>query len=517
MTCCSDPPDVHLAVGPSQVVQVVNTHIRMYTKSGSVLSSTELGTFFGADSTWFFTDPRVLYDATSGRFFLTVAGSEGDPTTATTGLLWVAVSTSSDPTEVWKAWLYTFSGSFPDYPASGVSDDKFAVAATAFALPGPGSFLGAEKVVFNKSQLVSGAASPSIAFAAPDPNYETVQPAQSLSSTSTLYLASVNSGTSSAPSSTISFWTITGVPGVSTVSESVTPLSFGGVSVPPNAAQPSPGPLLDTGDNRLQQAVWRSGTLWTAGNTRCTPTGDTTARSCAYYVAISTVSMPSVQQSMSLGAPGAYYFYPALQIDGSGIVTTVFGRSSSSEAASLRYTGRYPTDGLSTLQSSSLLKSGNGAYCSLCGAPARYGDYFGAAVDPSDTSLTWISGEYAKVTTAPPCTGCVASDQWGTYIARISWPSATPTPTPTASPTPSPTPTPTPSPTPVPTAVQTTPPPTKNPCAVGGDASICRSPAPPTATTTPSPTAGPCYAGSDAVSCRTPGPTTSPGATPRQD
>lgn len=86
------PSDTQLAVGPTHIVQFVNRTGQVYDKAGNAVGAPfDLGTFFG------FTantggDPRVHYDAGSGRFFaayegLPAGGDEVD----------VAVSDSSDP------------------------------------------------------------------------------------------------------------------------------------------------------------------------------------------------------------------------------------------------------------------------------------------------------------------------------------------------------------------------------------------------------------------------------------
>src|SRR3954452_12210101 len=68
-----NPADVQLAVGPSAVVQAVNSSIAIWSPTGTLLRQQTLGQFFSGggvdrshDAT---TDPRVLWDPVSGRFF----------------------------------------------------------------------------------------------------------------------------------------------------------------------------------------------------------------------------------------------------------------------------------------------------------------------------------------------------------------------------------------------------------------------------------------------------------------
>ena len=53
-----------------------------------------------------------------------------------------------------------------------------------------------------------------------------------------------------------------------------------------------------------------------------------------------------------------------------------------------------------------LIKAGEGPYVPNT---ARWGDYSGAGIDPSGTSV-WVAGEYA-----------LANNQWGTWVAEVGF------------------------------------------------------------------------------------------------
>src|SRR5262245_42211637 len=63
-----DPPDTTLAVGPSRIVEQVNTGIALFEKSGTRLDSMRGEPFFGKTSNDFVFDPLCVYDEYSGRF-----------------------------------------------------------------------------------------------------------------------------------------------------------------------------------------------------------------------------------------------------------------------------------------------------------------------------------------------------------------------------------------------------------------------------------------------------------------
>ena|GEM_PF-3105388 len=443
-SCMCEPPDTQIAAGPNNLFEVVNDAGRILTKSGAVLSTFTLNSFFSLGSGIFMTDPKVRFDASSGRWFVVMISTDtSDPSTSTTGQWNLAVSMTSDPTGGFYIYRVPTPSSFPDFPALGFSDDKVVLTANAFSCSpdcASGGFQGNEFVVLNKSSLIAGASLSSRMFGPPaDGATFTIQPAASLSSTSSLYMASLASPTSNF----VRVWTVNGVPGVGSgpsanyVDEAIAP-----ISTPPDALQPSQNPIA-TNDNRLLDAVYRNGSLWVSANTACTPAGDTESRSCLALVEIDTAAM-TVEQDFNVGSPGAYYYYPAIQTDADGDLIVAFSGSSSSEYPSVYAGMRLASDPVNAFGSPILVRPGAVAY-----SGSRWGDYSGAAVDPSNPGEVWTAGEYA----AGP-----SGSNWGTWLSGLSAlsPTPTPTPAPTATPTPAPTvtplPTPSPTPTPAPTA-----------------------------------------------------------------
>src|SRR2546429_263573 len=63
------PPDTQLAAGTTQLVEMDNSTMSVWSKSGTRLASADLNAFFAVPTGLSFTDPRVLYDAGSGRWF----------------------------------------------------------------------------------------------------------------------------------------------------------------------------------------------------------------------------------------------------------------------------------------------------------------------------------------------------------------------------------------------------------------------------------------------------------------
>lgn len=257
------PSDTNLAVGPTYIVQVVNRSGQIYDKAGSAVGTPfDLGAFFGfaADTGG---DPRVHYDAGSGRFFASYEGifSNGDEVD-------VAVSDSSDPRGHWT--VYNIGSNAADIqqdrPLLGYSNDKVTLSWNNFDLDAPEEegFLGAVNVVVNKADLLAGGTINFTTFAQ-DTSLDDTVPATSLSAIND-QLSMKHDGTN------VTVSTITGVPGVSAVNRTLNTIAIGTADPPPLAVQPAGGDAtINTNDGRMLSVAWQNNHLWGVFNVSCTP------------------------------------------------------------------------------------------------------------------------------------------------------------------------------------------------------------------------------------------------------
>ena len=343
------PPDDNLGVGPDHVFQMTNIVGRITNKSGGALSSFSLNSFFNVDSAFDESDPRVIYDAGSGRWLATYL-QFSSPMRRSSIIL--AVSATSDPTGVFCRYRLgnpTTETFIQDFPMLGVSDDKVVVSYNGFRFIDD-SFMGAGYYVVKKADLSACAGSLTVSRVAPSVDAATIHPAQSLSTTADLYMAELLSG-----GTTVRVYRVSGVPGSTlTTATSLVPIRTG--TPPVEAPQLGSAVLLDTSDGRIESATWQNSSLWLSGPESCTPTGDVTVRSCLRILEIRTDTM-TAHQDMTFGAPGQYYYHPALRPDAFGNLHVVFSSSSSSSDMDVRVTGRAAGDALNTLQASTQLRA----------------------------------------------------------------------------------------------------------------------------------------------------------------
>jgi hypothetical protein len=405
-----EPPDPQVAAGPVNIIEMVNQVGRVYNRSGGAVNAKfSLPSFFNLPSGYFSFDPSVAYDAASGRFFAVMAAENGS---TNTGLVLVAVSATSDPAGVWQRYSFTRTGSTPDFPHFGWSDDKFVVTVNGFAPVGCSSSctFTNDYWVMDKADLLAGG---TIDFAfttlpCTSSCFSAIQPAKSLGPTSALYMAGLPTAVST---TTLTVFTVTGTAGAANVSAASSALTITTSSIPPDALQsggslpcaPSPPSriCIGTNDNRFLGAVWRGGHLWLSGTTGCLP--DATTRACLKLIEVQTSGPPAIERDLTIGAANNYYYYPAISIMGDGTLAVVFDNSSASEFASIRALTIPPGQ---APEASAQLKAGVALYTG-----SRWGDYQGAALDPASNNRVWVVGEYAG-----------SGGNWSTWIASVSVP-----------------------------------------------------------------------------------------------
>jgi len=416
------PPDNGFGVGPGAIVEFVNStgHVYTRTPAHTQTSSFNLSDFFGAPihpteiPNARYSDPRVLYDATSGRWFASILifdGCTNSCATASNSEVDIAVSASSDPTGSWVVYPVetTNNNVLLDQPKLGVSNDKAVMTYNENGFGGPYRF-----VTIQKSDLTALAGSVNLVLFGLDNSHYNVMPALSLGSTTTEYAASANRG-----GSTLTIFAFTGTPLGGDATYSTTDLSIGTVTDPPLADQQGDSRQLDTGTAGVQSAVWQNNTLWAAGNTTCTPPGDSVSRSCLRFDRVSTSGTPSLVQDADLGQNGAHLFYPSVIVDSAGNLYAGHSVSSSSQ---------YGTAGMTYFPGGTVVSSnpgidyrvGVGSYnCTFCfdknNNPTRnrWGDYSGSAQDPNNPKDVWLSEEWGSSSTTN-------TDLWATEIGRFT-------------------------------------------------------------------------------------------------
>src|SRR4051812_5173118 len=154
-----NPPDTNADVSFNQIVETVNSSLRVYNKAGvpltPVIKQSQLFAALGGQCAKTDPgDPIVLYDRMADRWQVSqfnFASSAAAPFHQC-----FAVSKTNDATGEW--YLYDFvtpSGNFPDYPKVGVWSDAYYMTSREF-VPNPQSFVGVGAFAFNRAKMLQG-------------------------------------------------------------------------------------------------------------------------------------------------------------------------------------------------------------------------------------------------------------------------------------------------------------------------------------------------------------------------
>ncbi len=420
------PPDPIMAAAPSDLVVAVNRSWRIYNKTGGQLFNTTLLSWFSNvlpsnTSGISVFDPWVIYDRGAGRYvLLALARRNSDQFSR----FLISVSDNNTATGNWCNWSLdaTLNGStstnnWADYAKIGNNNNAIILSANMFRFS-DNAFQYAKLRFLPKASLYNTSC-PGLQWwdfwdlrNANNSRAFTIQPAHSYFGSNTDYLVNT---TSSGSGSQLTLWRAVNNSSSNpqpTLTRAAT-INVSSYSAPPDAQQPGTSTRIETGDARLLNAIWRGGGLWTAHTISCTWSGDSTTRSCLRWYQLNP-GAGNVLQSGTFGAPGFHYYYPAITADPSNNAWLVFNRSSSTEFAGIRYTGRNSTTPPNSLQGSAQLRAGQGCYVRLDTRNRnRWGDYNGAAWDPA-SGRAWIFSEFAFGTSS----SC-GSNVWRTQVGEL--------------------------------------------------------------------------------------------------
>ena len=439
------PPNEDIAVGPTDVVEVVNSTVYVFSRTGAVLGSDDLNVFMGVPPGYHSSDPRVMYDGNPDnggppRFWITVSEvpDSFSPCPTAAGVL-IAVSPSSNPLPFadWLVYelpigLDTPGTSFGDQPGLSVGTDIVTVTFDDFDCNL--NFLGSEIDIIQKTDLIQDAGITPLVFFYDGPFAP--QPVQASDEVETVgspvYVVTNESdcGSVACTNPAVEADIITGDPEAGNVTlfqsfDAMSPTAVNNsTGLLPPAQQKGTSLTLQTNDDRFLNAVLSvNGSIWAADGTTCIPPGDTVERACLDVVNFFTGN--AVSQINNVGVAGASLFYPAVGVDANGDMFTVFDESSTTMFptmldATVTDVGYPPVlSSFQTLHTSSTYYNGDDLFVGACDSEGcRWGDYSGVAQDPLNTNDVWVVSGAEDGVTGGACTTIHAC--WNTDISELT-------------------------------------------------------------------------------------------------
>lgn len=425
-----EPPDEGLGAGHGFVANFVNVTGAIYNmRGGMVQGPFYLNTFFGETPDAFTSDPRVYYDAESGRWFATmlVYSFNSDFTAITESHIDVAASNHSDPTRSWH--VYRVDASSPghrgcpclgDYPILGVDGQNLYISTQEFT-GDLQSYNGAQLYILAKSELTAGASSVHLA------SFENLEAGGSLGyrvqfansqKPSPAEFAMSTLDPSGSGDNRIAVWAVThrhavargGMPSLSTrviSSEGYfqqplaqTPPGFCDLCVDP-LDQPTTG-LVDSGSDVMFETQYINGSLVGAMGTGVNIAGDSGPRAGIGWLVVS----PGIRHGMVSGSThvarqgyvatsGLDLLYPHLNMTRNGSMGLAFGLGGPNTFLSAAAAVARPGQGFGRIRVIEAgVTSDNGfTGTETYGGVGRWGDYSNGQLI-GNSNRVWLATQY---------------------------------------------------------------------------------------------------------------------------
>jgi hypothetical protein len=403
------PPDTMGAAGPNQFVEFLNGAFAIYSKTGvrqSLISDITFWQNAGISASTLsagLTDPRVIYDGGSGRWFASEITI--DPIGAQ---ILLARSDTADPGGAWKALHFTGNTDSlgPDFDTLGVDSTGVYIGIDDFTASG--NFTGVSFFSIPKADLL--ASSPSLVNMTRFDNLD-----------DTVYGFSLQGVTNPDPGpghgviiaiDNVNFkffdrTTINGSGAAGATLGTTVRISNTYDSYPNPAAQPS-GRTIDAGDDRFATSVRQVGSNIFMANAVLQG-----SRDAVHWMVLNEPNNTLLGEGIISDATHDFT-YPSIAANHSGKILLAFNRSGSTSPdgniSIYAAVGTFTSNGV-TMGSPFLVRQGTiGNYSlSFDFTPYRWGDYSATMVDPTDDNLFWTVQEIP-----------VASNVWGTQITLIS-------------------------------------------------------------------------------------------------
>ena len=424
-TAPGDPADVNGDVGPHHYVQVVNSSMAVFDKTGTLLTGpAALNTLFTGypttDGNQCFTEndgePIVLYDSIADRWIISYLSF-----TSTATFHCVAVSRTADPTGAY--FLYDLQTPNRDLdPRMGVWPDAYYVTTNGFTVAG--AFTGARVCAYDRGRMIAGQPASQQCFTLPLSFFGVVPADLDGSRLPPAGSPDYVFGLGSAPNQ-LAMWKFHAdfvAPSNATLTGPITmatdPFSVpcGGLAdcIPQSGTTQKLNPH---GDRLMYRVAYRNqNDHESLILSHAVVAGQTTGIRW-YEIQQPAVSPAIVQQGTYAPGDGNFRWLSSLAMDQSGDIAAGFSVSSASIHPSIAYTGRLSTDAPGTMtQGETMVVTGGG---SLVGPPQFpvsfnfWGRLSMMAVDPTDDCTFWYTNQYL------PADG---SSNWHTRIATFKFP-----------------------------------------------------------------------------------------------
>ena len=399
------PPDTSGVVGPNQFVQVVNTSIGVYSKTGTQLNAFTFNTFFGQFHTGTPCDnqnggdPQAIFDQPSNKWII------ADLSYPSGGPYYFCMAVSNGPNITGKKWtMYPYvasTDSLNDYPKIASGPNGLFLTSNMFL--NFQSFTGAEVWAFERSSL--GTKTLNVQTVRTSSSYGSLLPANSYATKESKgpeYLVSLET------TSALGLWKYQinwAHPNKSTFTQTPTLITVKSYQ-PAGEVPEENGSAVDSLSDRpmFQLQLATDGTLWFNHSVQV----GSQAAVRWYQIGNITGTPKVMQQSTFDPNDGLSRWMGSLAVDKVGNMAVGYSTSSTTAFPSINYATRLATDPKNQLTAEGNIAKGTGSQTGI----SRWGDYSQMSIDPTDGCTFWYTQEYYLAT----------GGNWQTQIASFKFP-----------------------------------------------------------------------------------------------
>lgn len=403
----SYPPDVHGAVGFDHLVTTLNTEVRIQSKTSALVSTVTLSSFWSSTGETDVFDPRIVYDQLSNRWITMACVARRS---ASSGFV-LAASQTPDPTGAWNFYKVDADPAdtlWFDYGSMGFSNDKICIAGNMFNNNDKKNGDGGRLFTISKSNVLNGLSLGSVtrtrgvAF--------TTVPVLTFDNISTCYAVAVWNG----EVAQLKLYSVTGSAGAATLTDNgiVDYGSNNGWKGGLGNVLPQSGSAIkiNSGDERMQSAVYRGQKIWWANNFYWPLAAP--AYCGIQYGIFNVVTRSTIDFAGIWNDTGAEMFcFPNIAVnvhEDIGVAFSYFSTSGFPSAGVAHGSGALGNT------SYNIMKAGETYY--NYGFPNdstiryRWGDYMSVSIDPTDDVSMWSISQYARLPN---------HNNWGTWWAKL--------------------------------------------------------------------------------------------------
>lgn len=388
-------PDTMGTVGTQHVMSALNDGFRVQDRTGRILSTMNDEVFWSsAGTSLYHYDPRVLYDAYSGRWIIVEAYRDEFRNLAGVS---VAVSRTHDPTGTWDRYPFAAApGEWIDYPMAAFTQTGITMEMSSVAPNG-----SAQNVIYvlDKAGVYAGGGGFSYDYIRQAGDVMT--PVSVYGDTiGTAYLIERMYGANGIRILRVAQGNLI------TVSTVAAPQSWSEVT--PLIPQLGSSVRISPEDTRITNAVLRNGAFWFS-QTVFLPASQATRAAVQWWKVSQAGTLLDFGRIDDPTGTTSYCF-PTIAVNGKNDALLGFSAISANAYPSAAYAVRAASDPRGTFRSPTIAKAGEGPY-----DDGRWGDYSATIPDPDDATF-WTIQEYAAFPNDGP--------HWGVWWVHVPAPQA---------------------------------------------------------------------------------------------